>query len=305
MTWSQIAGSTFLTMALAVAWSRCSLEKGTVRRLAELYLWLVPISFAWFAAIHRAGGLRVTAVIGSLHLLLTAAALWLLGARPTARVPALADASARFAGFLLIMGSAIVWIGAATFPGMDLDNIAAQRPNHLFTTGCFLLGTVVTLAGFTVLTALLREFGHPVFAELGLVAFFFSSVFWVIHLAFRAVVMVSAAEEMLVSGATPSWYHSWRLFAGLMYGLYITTAYLSTAAYGGAMLRSGWAGKGWGRTFVVVGLVAAADILARIGFFDFPLTVQFMPYAMALILLRRVTRPELLARTAVASGNGK
>jgi len=303
MTWLQIAFSTLLATTLVVAWSRYSLEKGPLRRLAELYLWLVPVSLAGFAAIHDAAGLRVTAVTGSLHLLLTGSALWLLGARPTARVPAPADASARFASFLLIMGSAIVWLGAITFPGMELETIAAHRPDHLFTTVLFLLGVVVTLAGFIVFTALLRQSGHPVLAELGLFAFFFGSVFWVIHLAFRAVVMVSAAEEMLVSGAMPSWYHGWRLFAGLMYGVYMTTAYLSTAAYGGAMLRTGWAGKGWGRTFVVVGLAAAAGFLAGRGF-DMPLLVQFMPYAMGLILLRRAARAELLARTAVVSGNG-
>ena len=113
------------------------------------------------------------------------------------------------------MGSAIVWLGAITFPGMDLENIAAHRPDHLFTTVFFMLGAVLTLAGFTVFTALVRESGNSVFAELGLVAFLFGSVFWAIHLAFRAVVMVSAAEEMLVSGAAPSWYHSWRLIARL------------------------------------------------------------------------------------------
>lgn len=63
-------------------------------------------------------------------------------------------------------------------------------------------------------------------------------------------------------------------------------------------------GKGLGRTFVVVGLVAAVGFLAERGF-DMPLLVQFMPYAMGLILLRRAIRTELLARTAVASGNGK
>ncbi len=304
MTWLQIAFCTLLATTLVAAWSRYSLEKGLLRRLAELYLWLVPISLAWFAVIRYVAGLRVTVVMESLHLLLIAAAFWFLGARPTVNLPARADASVRLASFLLIMGSAVVWLGAITFQGMELENIAAHRAYHLVTTGCFLLGAVLTLAGFTVLTALLRESGHPVFAELGLVAFLFGSVFWVIHLAFRAVVMVSAAEEMLVSRAAPSWYHSWRLFAGLMYGLYMTTAYLSTAAYGGAMLRSGWAGKGWGRTFVVVGLVAAVGFLAGRGF-DFPLNVQFMPYAMGLILLRRAIRTELLARTAMASGNGK
>jgi len=286
VTWSQIALSTLLVAALVVAWSRYSLEKGLPRRLAELYLWLLPGVLAWLPAIHGAAGLRVTAVTGSLYLLLTVTALWLLGARPSAKVPAPAGASARFAGFLLIIGSALVWLGAVTFRSMDLASIAARRSDHLFTTVFFMLGAVVTLAGFTVLTALLRESGRPVLAELGLVVFLFGSVCWAIHLAFRAVVMVSAAEGMLVSGAAPSWYPSWRLFGGVMFGFYMTAAYLATAAYGSALLSSGWAGKGWGRAFVVFGLVAVAGFLT-VRAFSPPLMAQFMPHAMGLILLRR------------------
>jgi len=67
----------------------------------------------------------------------------------------------------------------------------------------------------------------------------------------------------------------------------MTLAYLATAAYGAAMRKTRWAGKGWGRTFVIFGLVAAAGFLARAGAFAPPLLVQFMPYAMGMILLRR------------------
>ena len=108
MTWLRIAFSTLLTTTLVVAWFRYSLEKGLLRRLAELYLWLVPISLAWFAAIRHVAGLRVTVVMESLHLLLIAAAFWFLGGRPTANLPARADASVRLASFLLIMGSGVV-----------------------------------------------------------------------------------------------------------------------------------------------------------------------------------------------------
>jgi hypothetical protein len=38
MTWLQIAFSTLLATTLVVAWSRYSLEKGRLRRLAELCL---------------------------------------------------------------------------------------------------------------------------------------------------------------------------------------------------------------------------------------------------------------------------
>ena len=306
MTWPQIAFFAFLTVAIMVGWARYSLEKGLWRRLAELYLWLVPVSLTWLEAIHDVRGLTVTVAIGVLHLLLIVVALWSLGG---ARTVDASGRSARLASFLLIVGSAIVWLGAATFPGMELEGIHAHRADHLFTTGLFLLGAVITLAGFTVLTALLRESGHPLLAELGLVAFLFGCTFLVIHLAFRGVVMVVAAEELLAAGIAPSWYGSWRPWAGLMYGVYMTTAYLATAAYAGAMLATGWVGKGWGRTFATVGVLAAVGFVAH-GGFDRPrpqrgaLLVQFVPYAMGIVLLRRATHQELFARGTAASGNG-
>lgn len=64
-------------------------------------------------------------------------------------------------------------------------------------------------------------------------------------------------------------------------------AYLSIAAYGAAMRKTGLAGKGWGRTFVAFGLIAVSGFVA--GLFGLPLLVPFMPYAMGMILLRRAT----------------
>ena len=115
----------------------------------------------------------------------------------------------------------------------------------------------------------------------------FGSSFWVIHLAFRATIMVTAAQETLSAGAPPAGFEAWRLWAGVMYGAYMTTAYLALAAYGGAMLKTSWAGRGWGRTFVVFGLAAAALFIARVSFFDMPLTIHFMPFVMGMLLLGR------------------
>ena len=73
-----------------------------------------------------------------------------------------------------------------------------------------------------------------------------------------------------------------------MYAGYMSLAYLSIAAYGAALGKTGWAGKGWGRTFVVFGLVSAIAFVGGVGF-GLPLIVQFMPYAMGMILLRRAS----------------
>lgn len=299
MSWLEVAFVTFLTATILATWARHSLEKRLWLRVAELYLWLVPaVSIAWLAALHDARGLRVTAVVGFVHLLVIAVSVWSLAA---ARVD-VARRAACWASCLLIVGSGVVWLGAVTFPGMDLTGIFANRADHLFTTGLFFLGMVITLAGFTLLTGVLRQAGAPALADLGLVAFLFGSTFWVIHLAFRAVVMVAAAEEMSVAGAAPPWYASWRPWAGLMYGIYMTMAYLSTAAYGAAMLTTGWAGRGWGRTFVAAGLLAAIGFVA-LRAFDLPLLVQFMPYVMGILLLRRVGHQQLFVRETAVSAN--
>lgn len=157
----------------------------------------------------------------------------------------------------------------------------------MFTTGAFLVGALLTLGGFTVLGGVLRQTGDRFLSQLGLVSFLFGTMSWAIHLAFRATVMASLARETSASAAVPAWYGPLRLWSGAMYAIYMPLAYLAIAAFGAAMLKTGWAGKGWGRTFVVFGVVAALGFVARLGIFDLPLGVQFMPYAMGMILMRR------------------
>lgn len=299
MTLPQLGATTLMALAIIVGWIRYSLERTLWRRVLELYLWLVPVSLSWLGAIHDAGGLRAAVTVGAIHFLVVTVAVWVLGWKGTT---AASDPLLRAAGVLLVLGSAVLWIGADTFPGVELESIRVRNADHLFTTGSFFLGSVITLAGFTILTTLMRQSAHSVPAELGLVAFLSGFTFWSIHLAFRAVVMVAAAKELSVAGTAPLWYGIWRPWAGVMYGLYMTLAFLSIAAYGGAMLHGGWAGKGWGRTFVAFGLIAAVGFLAA-GLFDAPLIPQFGPFAMGIILLRRSGHGQLRLRTASPEEN--
>lgn len=296
MTLPQLGATIVMALAIIVGWIRYSLERTLWRRVLELYLWLVPVSLSWLGAIHKTAGLRATVTVGAFHFLIITTAASVLSQKGTA---AASDPLPRATGVLLILGSAALWIGADTFVGMELEGIHVQNAAHLFTTGSFFLGSVITLAGFTILTTLLRQSGQPALADLGFVAFFSGFIFWCIHLAFRAVVMVSAAKELSAAGTAPVWYGSWRPWAGVMYGLYMTLAYLSIAAYGGAMLNGGWVGKGWGRAFVAFGLIAAVGFLVTC-LFDFPLMPQFGPFAMGIILLRRSAHGQLRPRTASA-----
>ena len=282
MTWPQVAFAALLVLALIAGWYKYSISTGTVPKVLELYLWLTPIlSIAVLVTIHDRAGLKGLGPVSVIHLGILAWAL------RTVYPAAGGVLSARLGGFLLILGAAFVWLGAVSFPGMALQEIAAHRDDHLFTVGGFLVGALLSLAGFTALRAQLRERGDVLFSQLGLLALIIGTVCWILHLAFRATVMLAAAQE---SAATaPTWYPPLRLWAGAMYAAYMVLAYLSIASYGAAMRKTRWVGKGWGRTFVLFGLVAVAGFVGRLGIFDLPLGVQFMPYAMGMILMRHST----------------
>ncbi len=248
-----------------------------------MYLWLGPIlPLSALVGVHDAGGLTAFVPAGIIHLGLLGLAL--LGVTAPAGGAATMP---RVAGGLLVLGSTVVWLGAATFPGMRLEDVASHRADHWFTSGAFLLGALISLAGFTLLATLLWDAGERVLSPLGSVALLFGTVTWALHLVFRATIMVSAAGELTASGTGAAWYQALRLWSGAMYAIYMTLAYLATAAFGAAMLKTRWAGKGWGRIFVIFGFVATVGFLARAGAFDPPLVVQFMPYAMGMLLLRR------------------
>jgi hypothetical protein len=281
VTWPQIAFAVLVILVLGAAWHRYSISRGFVPKLLELYLWLTPIlSLAVLGTVHNRIGLKGLVPLAAVHLAIVAWALW------TVHSAAEDSSGIRLSGVLLIFGAVFVWLGAVSFPGMGLEQIAARRAGHLFTVGGFLAGSLVSLAGFAALRSQLRERGDALFSELGLLALTIGTVCWVLHLGFRATVMVAVAQEF--AATPPSWYQPLRLWSGAMYAAYMFLAYLSIAAYGTALRKAGWAGKGWGRAFVVFGLLAAVSFVSG-GLLGtaLPLMVQFMPYAMGMILLRR------------------
>ncbi len=292
MMWQEVAFAALVVLALAAGWYRYSISTGAIPKVLELYLWLTPIlTFTVLRLLHDRAGLQGLVPIAVIHLAIVAWAL------RTVYPASHGSLSARVGGVLLIFGAVFVWLGAISFVGMELQGIAAHREDHLFTVGGFLVGSLLSLAGFTALRAHLHERGDILFSHLGLLALNIGTVCWILHLAFRATVMLAAAEESVATA--PTWYPPLRLWAGAMYAAYMALAYLSIASYGAAMLKTGSAGKGWGRTFVAFGLISAAGFVARLGFPDYPLSVQFMPYAMGMILLRRASVVPAADRAAI------
>jgi len=206
-----------------------------------------------------ANSLAVYMGVAVAHLLVIGVALWTVGAWTGQQTDSNSKSyPAGLAAGLLIVGAAIVWMGATTWPGQRLERVATQLTAYLWANGSFLLGAVTVLAGLTILTVALRESGDRLFGELGLVSFLFGSVFWIISLAFRLTVTVSAAQEMARTGTPPAFFEMWLRWAGLLFGIYIVLAYLGIAAYGGALLKTGLLARGFCWTRVVVGLAAAA-----------------------------------------------
>lgn len=261
---------------------RHSLETAFPRRLAELYIWLFTIPLMVVAVIYGRVGFTAFGASGAAHLIITAVALGVLGRAVGAPI-----GPARLAGALLVLGSAIFWLGAITWPGSGLSSIATEPASHTSTAVLFLVGSLVTLAGFIGLRTILRAAGDEWLSQLGLVSFLFGTVMWAIHLVFRVTVVRPLAEQ--AASAPPTWFEPLHMWSEGLYAIYMVLAYLAIAAYGGALLKTQWVGKGWGRAFVVFGLVAAVGFLspARLAF-EAPLTVQFAPYAMGVLLLRKI-----------------
>ena len=293
--WWQIALLALLMVALAAGWYRYSIASGTLHRLGELYLWIAPVfGLALLGPIHERAGLGILlAGVAAIHLAVIAAALWALGGMAAFRVSPGPLASA-----LLILGSVIFWMGVVTWPGRRLEGIAAHPADQWATTVLFLLAALTTLAGFAVLRTVLCESGDRILSQLGLISFLVGIVCWALHLAFRVTVIPHAAEQIALTGAAPPWFEPLRAWAGLMYAIYMVMAYLAIAAYGAAMRKTGWAGKAWGRAFAVFGLVAAVGFVAGLRVFQPPLNVQFAPYAMGMLILRRAAQRATETRDA-------
>ena len=238
--------------------------------LSDFYLWLVFVSsLGWIEDMSRPlarlmgmNPLPAYGLASGVHLLLIAAALGVLGAWRIRREPeGSSNPPLRWAAGPLILGSAVFGLGATTFPGTTLESIAANVNAHALTSWAFLAATVMTLAGFVVLTLALRDAGDRLASVLGLVAYLFGAILWFVHLSFRLTIMSRVALDASVAGGAPEWYGPWRFWAGLLFASYNVLAYLAILAYGVALLKTRVLGRWVGWTCIGFSLVAAPSRL--------------------------------------------
>jgi hypothetical protein len=115
------------------------------------------------------------------------------------------------------------------------DNAGVWRWANVFMGAA----AVLLLAGLWMLTALLARAGERIFSQLGLSAMLVATVLWVIFSAFRAIVTVSAAEEMTATGTAPSSYEPLVQWGFRLFFIYAVLGFLALAAYGVSLLQAG------------------------------------------------------------------
>jgi hypothetical protein len=81
---------------------------------------------------------------------------------------------------------------------------------------------------------------------------------WVISLALRSTVSVDVARRLRAGGPMPGWYEAIESFGGLLFRVYLLSAYPAVIALGVALVRHRTApGAGW--SAIVIGVLAEAN----------------------------------------------
>ena len=181
MIWVRLSATLLIGAVLALAWARYSIETGWRRRAAELCLWIGPdlpfLVAALQFVISRPPASAANPAPATISIVAPAAALHVLllaGVWRTLRTAVNAPSrNAEVTAGLLILGSIIVWFAAIAWPGVELAQIAQHRAEHVFASAAFLLGALLTLAGFTMMNALLENAGDRFVSRLAC-----SACFW-------------------------------------------------------------------------------------------------------------------------------
>lgn len=204
----------------------------------------------------------------------------------------------RFTGIALIVGCLVFggggWLywpikdekGAFIFglpPREWLRLVFAHPRLWRWATILFISGVVVTVLGLAMFTRLLQDAGDRTFSQLGLIAFAFGAVLWVIHLAFRLSIDPWAAQETAKTAMMPDFYVPLTRWTGILFVIYTVLAFSALAAYGGAVLSTGVLPHWVGWISIVYGL-AGLGLLGLTGD-SLPVLHHLMPLLMGILLL--------------------
>jgi hypothetical protein len=285
-----------------------------LHRTSAIYLWI-----ALFLAIPT-GQLRNLVGPGALFVgyalfaALTVGAIWSIGATKT-EDGLVREHPAFLPGVLLLAGPLALLLGAS----VTGEPTAALPGDYLLNTSAILLGSVILVSGFVALFARLWKAGKRLLPALGLAGLLVGAAVWLANLLFRYAVVASGAaglqaeveDRAWVANAylrglegEPSWMELLLVWTDMMQLAFVVLAYLSAAAFGAAMVNTGWVGKAGGSVLVALnlalafavsfGILLAGGGSAVAAWSVFVLTIPFMafimPYFVGVSLLRRGSR---------------
>ena len=194
----------------------------------------------------------------------------------------------RFTGLALILGALLFGFGGGLYTAVrdTKGNLIFGLPPRECLRVVFdhpRLWQWATILGLAMLTTLFRDAGDHLFSQLGLVAFAFGAVLWVIHLAFRLQIDPGAAQETAKTEVMPEFYVPLTLWTHALFVIYTVLAFSAMVAYGGAVLSTHLLPQ-W------VGWVTIVYSLAGLGLLAFPgdappFLHHLMPLLMGILLL--------------------
>jgi hypothetical protein len=162
--------------------------------------------------------------------------------------------------------------------------IIARHP-AAYLLGCriVLIGWIVAVVSYVLLTTLLRDAGDATISTLALVLFLIGIAsaigFWALHVP----VTLLAAEETTRTTQVPEYYESLERASDSFMGVYILLGLLATAGFGWALLQTGflpgwvgWVTLGWGLLWTLAFLKTSNGI---------PLLPMVMPVVIGISLI--------------------
>ncbi len=204
----------------------------------------------------------------------------------------------RFTGLALILGALLFGFGGGLYtavrdtkgnlifglPPREWLRVVFDHPRlWQWATILFISGVIVTILGLAMLTTLFWDSGDRAFSPLGLIAFAFGAVLWVIHLAFRLRIDPWAAQETARTAVLPEFYVPLTLWTHALFVIYTVLAFSAMVAYGGAVLTTHVLPQWAGWTTIVYSL-AGLGLLAFTGDAP-PFLHHLMPLLIGILLL--------------------
>ncbi len=269
----------------------------TVRRISQIFLWLVPFAFGpLLVFVYRRSQSRSYLIGGAVQAGVMLLAAWVLGAS-VVRKRSGEQRWLALAGLLLIAPVALISVFAGLGPPpREPERWLATAVDQEIRYTLLLFAGLFAAGGFAVLRECLRQAGERIYSALGFAAIIISTALFVLYITGDTVVL-EALRQRAASGKMPEWYAPLRNHFTLVALVEVALTYLATAAFGAALRSVGWMGKIISQVFVALSLVAVPLValfplysskLALPGFVLAVPAVPFvMPYLIGVNLVRR------------------